>query len=716
MKKKIFIIEVILIILTAMPIANVMSHTMAVEEKIESKLDEKTKDESIKTKKEEKELKQEKAKTISIDSQNKKDEKVKTVNEKKEKPEKIIEDGIYQIAMFEKGKSNLGLEVAKGETSSGVNIELGNLDRNKKNQFKFTYNVNDGYYEIQSVLSEKMLDVEFAGMSNGTNVWQYKKNGTDAQKWEVAKNSDGSYSIISKLNGLYLDIEFAMLEPGKNVQLYQGNNTKAQKFQLKKIEKPKKTIEDGIYQIAMFEKGKSNLGLEVVNGEKKAGANIELGNLNRNNKNQFEIKYNINDGYYEIKSVASEKMLDVEFAGMINGTNVWQYNKNGTDAQKWEIEKNSDGSYSIISKLNGLYLDVEFGMLEPGKNVQLYQGNNTKAQKFQLKKIEKPKKTVEDGIYQIAMFDKNKSNLALEVAKNSKEKTANIQLGLYESKEKSKFKIKYDSKDSCYEIQSITSGKMLDVEFAGMVNETNIWQYDKNGSDAQKWQIIKNPDGSFNLVSKLNGLYLDVKAGIIKQGTNIQVFEGNNTNAQKFNLIKAEELKIEEGTYKIVTATNPDISINIKNNSRENMANIELGTRKLNIENEFNIKYDKGSYIITTINSGKALDVKYAGMTNGTNIWQYDLNSSSAQRWEIAKNCDGTYSIISKLNGLYLDVEWGKIEKGRNIQLFEENNTNAQKFKLVKQENKTEKVLEEGNYKIETKINNKKVIEIGRSK
>ncbi len=738
MKKKLIVVLLITILLSNVLGIYIMNCSFATsdKEKIEKlqnnkieeseklKLEDKQKKNKENTAEESENVKLEKKQKDNEEKNNqeniikKESENTKTLKAKN-KSKRILEDGIYKIVMNDKNYSHLGIEIEKGLKEAGANAQLGLWENKEKNKFKIKYDTKDGYYEIESLSSGKMLDVAYAGMKNGTNVWQYDKNGSDAQKWEIEKKSDGSYNVISKLNGLCLDVEYGILEKGKNIQLYERNDTNAQKFNFVKLDnKPEKILEDGIYKIAIYDKNYSNLGIEIEKGLKEAGANAQLGLLENREKNKFKIKYDAKDGYYEIESLSSGKMLDVAYAGMKNGTNVWQYDKNGSDAQKWEITKKTDGSYNVISKLNGLCLDVEYGILEKGKNIQLYEENNTNAQKFNFVKVDnEPGKILEDGIYKIAIYDKNYSNLGIEIEKGLKEAGANAQLGLLENREKNKFKIKYDAKDGCYEIESLSSGKMLDVAYAGMKNGTNVWQYDKNGSDAQKWKITKKADGSYNVISKLNGLYLDVEYGIIEKGKNVQLYEGNGTNAQKFNFIKSKETKIEEGTYKIITASNQNISISINNDSIEQTANVELGDSNKNIVNEFNIKYDKGSYIISSINSGNVLDVAYAGMEKGTNIWQYENNGSLAQRWEIAQNADGTYSIISKLNGLYLDVEYGHIEKGKNVQLYEGNGTNAQKFKLVKQSIKTEKYQKEGTYKISTKLNETKVLDItGASK
>ena len=79
-----------------------------------------------------------------------------------------------------------------------------------------------------------------------------------------------------------------------------------------------------------------------------------------------------------------------------------------------------------------------------------------------------------------------------------------------------------------------------------------MWQYEANGTNSQKWQIVKNPNGSYSIISKLNNLYLDIQNGNISNGANVQVYESNGSNAQQFKIIEIIKPKktIEEGTYR----------------------------------------------------------------------------------------------------------------------------------------------------------------------
>ncbi|MGN1041760.1 MAG: RICIN domain-containing protein, partial [Acutalibacteraceae bacterium] len=81
------------------------------------------------------------------------------------------------------------------------------------------------------------------------------------------------------------------------------------------------------------------------------------------------------------------------------------------------------------------------------------------------------------------------------------------------------------------------SGKYLDVEGAKKDCGTNVWQYDSNGSNAQKWLIKEAGNGYYHIISKCGGLCLDVSGAKTKNGTNIHIWGFNGTNAQKFKFL-----------------------------------------------------------------------------------------------------------------------------------------------------------------------------------
>ena len=451
--------------------------------------------------------------------------------------EKTIENGIYKIVSALNNSKVLDVEHAN--TSSGTNVSLYSKQNSNNQKFKVTY-IGEGYYKIEAIFSGKVLDVAGGKNINGTNVQQWENNNTDAQRWIIKDAGNGYYSIISKCNNLYIDVAGGKTDNGTNIQMYEGNGTLAQKFKFEEVSSsnPIKTIESGKYQIVSALD--NNKVIKIDGAYDYKGANVQL-SRNYNNINQkFNITY-LGEGYYKIEAMHSKKVLDVSNAGISNGTNVQQWENNNTDAQKWIIKEAGDGYYYIISKCNDLYIDVSGGKSDDGTNIQMYEGNETNAQKFKfIESIEEvPLKTIESGMYKIESALDNDKVISSEATSRS---GANIFLDKNYNKNNQKFYIDYIG-NGYYTLRVVNSEKMLDVSNADISNGTNIHQWDNNNTDAQKWIIKEAGDGYYFIISKCNSLYIDISGGKAENGTNIQTYEGNETNAQKFKFIETEKAK-----------------------------------------------------------------------------------------------------------------------------------------------------------------------------
>lgn len=111
------------------------------------------------------------------------------------------------------------------------------LNLNDGNNNMEISDLNGKEFFIKNVYTGQYLDVSGGTAANGTNVQQYKYNGTDSQRWYMKYNGDATFSIYSRLgnNGSYkyaLDIANASADNYANVQIYEINGTNAQKFQI----------------------------------------------------------------------------------------------------------------------------------------------------------------------------------------------------------------------------------------------------------------------------------------------------------------------------------------------------------------------------------------------------------------------------------------------------------------------------------------------------
>ena len=199
---------------------------------------------------------------------------------------------------------------------------------------------------------------------------------------------------------------------------------------------------------------------------------------------------------------------------------------------------------------------------------------------------------------------------------------------------------------------------------------------------------------------QINNNVDNLKENIINDDeTNKDIIEKNEV--EKEDLVKNGE-RLEEGTYKILMATNPKQSLTIDGGKTKNGANVHLWEYLDTPQQQFKIKYDKEGYCeIIPVHSEKRLDV--VGWGNEANIDQWEENGGSDnQKWQIVRSERGNYNIVSKRQNLYLDAYQSKIENGTNIQAYEKSGGNGQEFKLekIKEEEKPQKTVEEGTYKI----------------
>ena len=464
----------------------------------------------------------------------------------------------------------------------------------------------------------------------------------------------------------------------------------------------------------------SNMALTVANGETHNGANIELWDSYNFMYQKFNVRY-VN-GFYEIISVHSNKSLDVANAGMVNGTNVQLCEFTNHNAQKWILQDAGNGYFYIISKCNNLYVDVFYALARNGTNIQMCEGSqNNRAQMFKfevVQPIEAKQQSIADGTYTI--HSALNENFVLEVANNSLQNGGNIQLFANSSYINQKFNLRYLN-NGYYEFTSYTSKKSFDVANSGVTNGTNVQQHTANNSDFQQWILQDAGNGYFYIISKYNELCLDVANGIARNGTNIQLCQKTNHRAQMFKFekvkpIEAKQQSIADGIYTIHSALNENFVLEVDNGSPYNRGNIRISQNSSYIHQKFNLKYlGNGYYQITSYQYGKSFDVANSGVTNGTNVQQYDANNSDFQQWILQDAGNGYYNIISKYNELNLDIANGLARQFVNVQLCQGTpNNRAQMFKFEKVEpiEDGKKTIPNGVYQIQSGLNLNFVLDV----
>lgn len=121
--------------------------------------------------------------------------------------------------------------------------------------------------------------------------------------------------------------------------------------------------------------------LDVENAAIIDGSNV-LQNALTTNANQQWRFVNTGDGYYRIINRNSNKALDIVDSSTANGGNVIQLTDKNSMSQQWKLVDIGGGYYKIINRNSDKLLDVSSASVANGGNVIQYDDNDGKNQQW----------------------------------------------------------------------------------------------------------------------------------------------------------------------------------------------------------------------------------------------------------------------------------------------------------------------------------------------
>lgn len=127
--------------------------------------------------------------------------------------------------------------------------------------------IQDGWYYLKDINSQKYLTVKNDTAKKVTNVVVSKGTGVKGQKWYVQNKGDGYVTLKSALGEFMLDVAYGENKDGTNVQIYDAVGHDAQQF----IIKPTKT--SGVYTVGTKSSGGAKV-LDVYQHKTDDGANV----------------------------------------------------------------------------------------------------------------------------------------------------------------------------------------------------------------------------------------------------------------------------------------------------------------------------------------------------------------------------------------------------------------------------------------------------------
>jgi hypothetical protein len=294
-------------------------------------------------------------------------------------PAPSLVNGVYQIrTSTTPGKC---VDVNNSGTADGTNVWQWTCNGSNAQRWQFVNIAND-IYEIRTLVSGKCLDVSGSGTADGSNVQEWSCNGSNAQRWRAVALGNSRYQLMPQTAAdKCLDVSGSGTADGSNVQEWTCNGTVAQSFTLALDNDAIPSVPNATYRIGTVVADKC---VDVSNGDPFDGTNVWQWICNGTDAQRWRFKH-LGSGVYEIRAAVSDECLDVSGGGTASGTDVWQWTCNGTNAQRWYLAWAGAGQYQFLPQLGaGTCLDVSGGGTADGTNVQEWACNGTPAQLFRV--------------------------------------------------------------------------------------------------------------------------------------------------------------------------------------------------------------------------------------------------------------------------------------------------------------------------------------------
>lgn len=523
----------------------------------------------------------------------------------------------------------------------------------------------DFYATITNVGADKNLSIY-----EPRNVIIYQKSQSDAQKWHFVRQSDGSYEITNVKYNKCLDVNGAVDKAGTNVQLWDDLDNSAQRWFIYE--------ENGNY---IFRPACSkDCVLDVAGSQTVNEANVQIWTYNACNAQKFKINQilpneivDLGDKFVaKITNVSSGKNLSI-----YEPSNVIQYHNSTSPAQQWEFVKQSDGSYMIKNLKYGKYLDVNGAVDKAGTNVQIWENCGSNAQKWFIYKVN-------NGY---ALRPACSTGCVLDVYDASHEDNANVQIWGYHSGAAQIFDIRKISADDYADIGTNFTATITNVNAdknLTYTSDNNVVIQTKNTSDSQKWEFVRQDDGSYIIRNTVKNKCLDVNGGSAKAGTNVQLWDEIYSDAQRWYIYA-----LDDGKYVFRPACATDSVLDVAGSGTADNTNVATWTylggdaQIFTITRTIPAKAENlgDSFVAKITNAGSN---KNLSIYEPSNVILYHNSTSPAQDWKFERQSDNSYIITNVKYNKCLDVAWASPDSDANVQIWERLNNTAQRWYIYK--------------------------------
>lgn len=294
--------------------------------------------------------------------------------------------------------------------------------------------------------------------------------------------------------------------------------------------------------------------LDINNWNRSNGGNLETYTKNNTSNQRFQMIY-LNNGYYAIKALHSDRYLHIQDEN--NKTaNVHQWEGCSHNNAQWALKSAGNGYYYLQNRGNGSYLDNSGGRTSPGNNVISYPYNGSNSQKWKFVSTSNgydEKRSLPDGWYEVRSGNNNSYVWDINAGINSgKNDGANLEIYQRHGGNNQRFYLRYLN-NGYYAIMAGHSNKYLHKQNSGYTDNVVQWAGYSTSAIQTQWAIASAGNGYYYVRAKA-GNYVDNSGGTVKNGNNVITYMLNGSNAQKWKFVSSGQ---EDSKLTISGASTP---------------------------------------------------------------------------------------------------------------------------------------------------------------
>lgn len=358
---------------------------------------------------------------------------------------------------------------------------------------------------------------------------------------------------------------------------------------------------EGVYLVRCL--GAGNRCMDVTQGSDKKGANVRVWNQNGGDVQMW--CFDKQSGGWQILCSLTGKCLDIEAGKFVAGTNVRQWSDNNSNGQRWvlNIVATTNNHNVITIKPHG-HTDLSLAAASNtnGANIRLAAANDSSTlQRWELVPVNV---LTTGGTYEIVLASDPK--MCVDIAGGSTANKANVQVYTRNGSTDQVFRAAIDDQSDRVVFYNGKSNKVLEAAKGdASVSGTTVHQYAYNGSDAQKWLVVKSGNVKINgqtvptyeiKATVGSGLCMDCKGGSSKAKTDIRLYTDNNSLGQRFAFVKTDLTATDISVPGAIQQT-----LQLTNSKKKVLSGLQFASKQTMFQARYRIRYySKGRKSYTT--------------------------------------------------------------------------------------------------------------------